>query len=110
MLYQDQRLRIARCGGFAGCTLKISGQVDAVNSAALSRILAEEGRECDGLVIDIGQVTFIDVSGLRVLAASRHAPPCRAHLHGMPSHVERLLTMVGRAQAIPGEASPEPLP
>ncbi|GGS56322.1 hypothetical protein GCM10010156_13620 [Planobispora rosea] len=93
VLYQDHQLRVVRCDQSAGRMLQVSGQIDAANSAALARILA--GADGDGAVVDIGRVTFVDVSGLRALVTSRESSPCWTHLRNTPPYVQRLLTVLG---------------
>ncbi|MBG0822955.1 STAS domain-containing protein [Planomonospora sp. ID91781] len=94
-LYGDQRLRIARYAGRSGHVLRLSGQIDAGNSAVLARVLNGHGA-CDaGTVIDVGQVSFIDVSGLRALLTCACPASHRVRLGDVPPHVQRLLTLLG---------------
>ncbi|GGK82332.1 hypothetical protein Ppa06_47530 [Planomonospora parontospora subsp. parontospora] len=94
-LYSDQRLRVARYAGRSGHVLRLSGQIDAGNSAVLARVLNGHGA-CDaGTVIDVGQVSFIDVSGLRALLTCARPASHRVRLGDVPPHVQRLLTLLG---------------
>ncbi|GGL29664.1 STAS domain-containing protein [Planomonospora parontospora] len=109
LLYSDQRLRVARYAGRSGHVLRLSGQIDAGNSAVLARVLSGHGA-CDaGTVIDVGQVSFIDVSGLRALLTCARPASHRVRLGDVPPHVQRLLTLLGWDDLCERGAWPEDL-
>ncbi|WP_449065816.1 STAS domain-containing protein [Planomonospora algeriensis] len=93
-LYDDRRLRIVRRAGRAGHVLRLSGQIDAGNSAVLAHVLNGAGAQDAGTVIDLGQVSFIDVAGLRALVTCTRPASHRVRLHDVPPHVQRLLTLL----------------
>ncbi|MFB4276560.1 MULTISPECIES: STAS domain-containing protein [unclassified Nonomuraea] len=95
LLYQDQQLRItvATAPGVPAVTL--IGEIDATNSSALAGALAS-CRQGTYIVVDTGELTFIDVSGLRVLVMPTVPPSERwIRLHNVTPYQRRLLRMMG---------------
>ena len=77
----------------------LSGEIDIATASAVRQVLAEAvGRAAVGVIVDLGEVTFIDASGLGVLAG---APSRARHLPGgirlvaVPARVLRLLALTG---------------
>lgn len=71
------------------------GEIDASNSHALAEALAgcRQGPYID---VDTAELTFIDVSGLRVLALPTLPPSQRwIRLHNVTPYQRRLLRMMG---------------
>ncbi|PZG21374.1 STAS domain-containing protein [Nonomuraea aridisoli] len=95
LLYQDEQLRVtvAMTPGVPAVTL--FGQIDASNSSALACALAA-CRTGPHIIVDIGRLTFVDVSGLRVLAMPTLPPSQRwIRLHNVTPYQERLLRIMG---------------
>ncbi|MBB5131470.1 anti-anti-sigma factor [Thermocatellispora tengchongensis] len=93
MLLDDGQLRVTRS---AGGTLTLHGEVDARNSAVLAGVLiAARTPPGTPLVVDLQGLTFIDMSGLRVLRPGPGRPglaPVR--LVNVPRLMRRLLDML----------------
>ena len=92
--------------------LRPRGEVDI---AAVTRLrpswlaLADAGRPV--LVVDLCDVTFIDVAGVGLLVALRnrqHAHGGRVHLRRVPVQVSRVLQLTGLAGVLPVEPAPQP--
>ncbi|MFD1539142.1 STAS domain-containing protein [Nonomuraea guangzhouensis] len=97
LLYEDGQLRVflrARCEVPA---LALRGEIDITNSWALAQTLAK-ARESGGthIVVDTSELTFIDLSGLRVLALPALDPGERwIHLRNLTPFQQRLLSLLG---------------
>ncbi|MFG2071382.1 anti-anti-sigma factor [Nonomuraea maritima] len=107
LLYRDEQLSITvtETPGIPAVTL--SGEVDATNSVALAGALAScrRGRH---VVVDTSRLTFIDVSGLRVLAMPALEPSQRwIRLHNVTPYQQRLLHLMGWSYQ-PTEPHPAP--
>jgi anti-anti-sigma factor len=81
---------------------RLSGELDMASAEVLQRALwsvAEEGR----LDLDIGDLTFIDSSGLRALVklSDRMNGAAPLVLSNVPTSIRRLLEIVG-LEALPG--------
>ena len=94
----DGELRIIRLGDPPW--LVVSGEIDEYSYNSLIRVLASVARDPGEIHIDLGDVEYCDVAGLRafvVLAAA----PCRGHggarvvLHKVPSHLVNVLHILG---------------
>ncbi|MFI7615993.1 anti-sigma factor antagonist [Nonomuraea terrae] len=95
LLYQDEQLRITVAMAPGVPTVTLFGQIDASNSPALASALAE-CRTGPHIVVDIGRLTFVDVSGLRVLALPALPPSQRwIRLHNVTPYQQRLLHIMG---------------
>jgi anti-anti-sigma factor len=99
-LYEDRQLRVTlACAGGAR-VIRLYGEVDATNSAELARALAaargvapERRPGGETLVVDVGRLSFIDLSGLYALAEfTRDAP---ARVRDVPPQLRRLLELLG---------------
>ncbi|MEO3808443.1 STAS domain-containing protein [Sphaerisporangium sp. B11E5] len=93
VLYEDGHLRIAWAeGGW----VRVTGEVDLSNSAALAAMLSRLSAEHGRLDVDVAGLRFVDLSGLRSLI---HTPALAdgspARLHNVPSHLRRLMTLLG---------------
>ncbi|WP_344859781.1 STAS domain-containing protein [Planomonospora alba] len=88
VLYADHRLRLTYRPAPGPALVRLSGEIDATNRAALEETLARAGYGGDRLLIDAGRLRFIDTGGMRLLArlwrtgAVRliHVPPCMRRL------------------------------
>ncbi|MEV1168204.1 STAS domain-containing protein [Nonomuraea sp. NPDC049784] len=78
--------------------LRVTGEIDYGNhrllAGALQRAIREGG---DEIHLDLGELAFIDVAGLRVIvtAAARLSPPRRLILDPISPVVRRLLAVTG---------------
>ena len=82
-------------GGTA--TVFIAGDLDLTTTPALARYLDQvRARQPRRLVIDLTQVTFVDVAAARLLAgATRPQPPGPAVLRGAGPEARRILALTG---------------
>ncbi|RVX45649.1 anti-anti-sigma factor [Nonomuraea polychroma] len=98
LLYQDEQLKIMVRQSSAAPeapAVSLIGEIDASNSRALAGALAS-CRQGTYIVVDTGKLTFIDVSGLRVLAMPTLPPSERwIRLHNVTPYQRRLLRMMG---------------
>jgi anti-anti-sigma factor len=92
--------------------LRPRGEIDI---AAVTRLrptwlaLADAGRPV--VVVDLREVTFMDVAGVGLLAAlwnRQHAHGGRVHLRQVPAQVTRVLQLTGLAEVLPVEPAPSP--
>lgn len=119
LLYQDKQLSITVTMGTVAPMVTLVGEVDATNSPALAEVLeryrprgrpdAQWAGYLDGhphrlnihrlatcVDVDTGGLTFIDVSGLRVLAMPALPAAQRwIRLHNVTACQRRLLRMMG---------------
>jgi Anti-anti-sigma regulatory factor (antagonist of anti-sigma factor) len=94
VIYQDVQLRVVRTGPRA---VAFHGEIDVSNSRAVAEALAlVRGTSSDAIVADLGGLTFVDVSGMRVLALPRLKVRDRwLWLCNIPPNLRRLLVMLG---------------
>ena len=101
----DGELRITRLGD--GPWLAVAGEIDEYSYTSLIRVLASVARDPGEIHVDLADVEYCDVAGLRafvVLAAA----PCRDQaglcrdqagprvvLHQVPSHLVNVLHILG---------------
>jgi len=94
----DGELRIIRRGDPPW--LVVAGEIDEYSYTSLIRVLASVAGDPGEIHIDLADVEYCDVAGLRafvVLAAA----PCRGHggvrvvLHKVPSHLVNVLHILG---------------
>ncbi|MFC5813952.1 STAS domain-containing protein [Nonomuraea harbinensis] len=94
LLYEDAQLRIiARSGSDA---VLLVGEVDVTNSSALERTLRSAWHGGEPLTVDTGALTFVDLSGLRVLVMPA-VPPGRRwiRLVNVTPFQRRLMGLMG---------------
>lgn len=95
LLYQDEQLKITVRATSEAPAVTLIGEIDATNSHALAGALAS-CRQGTYIVVDTGLLTFIDVSGLRVLVMPTLPPSQRwIRLHNVTPYQRRLLRMMG---------------
>ncbi|MCT9932004.1 STAS domain-containing protein [Planotetraspora sp. A-T 1434] len=93
MLYTDDRLTVWSA---TVRWVRLSGEIDLTNSEAVALVLADAQQGDDLVLVDVGQVTFIDLSGLRALALLPGTPPRRGiRLVNKPPFMRRLLRTLG---------------
>jgi anti-anti-sigma factor len=92
----------------------LRGEIDI---AAVTRLrptmlaLADAGRPL--VVVDLSDVTFMDVAGVGLLASlwnRQHAHGGSVHLRQVPAQVTRVLQLTGLAGLLPVEPAPAPRP
>ncbi|MEV0619736.1 STAS domain-containing protein [Nonomuraea sp. NPDC050404] len=95
LLYQDDQLTISLAAAPGVPAVALVGEIDASNSPALATALAG-CRQGGYIVVDTGALTFIDVSGLRVLVMPGLPPSQRwIRLRNVTPYQQRLLSMMG---------------
>lgn len=98
LLYQDRQLTIttaAPTGLPPVPAVALVGEIDATNSRAVAGAL-ESIRQGTYIVVDTGKLTFVDVSGLRMLAMPTVPPSERwIRLYNVTPYQRRLLRMMG---------------
>ena len=93
--------------------LRPSGEIDiaAVASLRTSWLALADERRPDVIVVDLSEVTFMDVAGAGLLVALRnrqHVHGGRVHLRRVPAQVARLLQLIGLSGSLPVEPAPPP--
>jgi anti-anti-sigma factor len=92
--------------------LRLCGEVDIAAATRLRPAwlaLAETGRPV--LIVDLSEVTFMDVAGVSLLVALRNrqlAHGGRVHLRRVPAQVTRVLQLTGLAEILQVEPAPAP--
>ena len=89
---------------------RLSGEVDVVVSeqfaaslaAALAAVLGAGTGGAAGCAISLDELRFIDLSGLRALAAAATAAGVRVELHGVPAVFWRYWYLAGFSEAVTG--------
>ncbi|MEU8321510.1 STAS domain-containing protein [Nonomuraea sp. NPDC048881] len=96
LLYQDGQLSITLRVVPGAPAVALSGEVDVTNSPALASTLSDSRGGSTYIVVDTGELTFVDLSGLRVLALPALPPDERwIRLRNVTPHLRRLLRMMG---------------
>jgi anti-anti-sigma factor len=77
--------------------LRISGEIDAWNVDAVRQALPAARREGGDLHLDVSQLLFCDVTGIRVIAATaiNLEEGRRVVLHGLDPRLQRVFRVVG---------------
>jgi anti-anti-sigma factor len=78
---------------------RLSGEVDAAVSDQFAASLAAAA-VADGCAISMDELRFIDISGMRVLAAAATAAGVRIELHGVPAVFWRYWYLAGFSEAV----------
>ncbi|MEV4218935.1 MULTISPECIES: STAS domain-containing protein [unclassified Nonomuraea] len=96
LLYQDQQLRIVVLAAPPDPAVSLCGEVDITNSPALARALALWRDGCPHLTVDTAALTFVDLSGIRVLALPALPPAERwIRLRNVTPCQRRMLELMG---------------
>lgn len=85
-------------------TLGVDGELDLATAAKLEEQLhAIEGTDADVILVDLGGLSFIDSTGIRVLlkAAARSRDDGRLALQGASPRIRRVLDLAGVAPLLP---------
>ena len=107
LVYADKQLIIRQTWQPPG--LAISGAIDLFNVDAFARSLNASLDGEGDLHIDLSQLEFCDVSGIRTFAAvaERVSGRRRLVLHGLPPQLQMVMTVVGWTD-LPGLVIGEP--
>jgi anti-anti-sigma factor len=94
-LYADKQLMVA-CTG-SPPTISFAGEIDASNSHSVSSSIATAMTPGNDLHVDVSQVMFCDISGIRAFVSVAEGLPAgrRLLLHGMPAALENVMRVVG---------------
>jgi len=83
--------------------LKLTGEIDATNAHLVERALREHARAGGPLHLDLSELSFCDVAGIRALVS--YAQPLEGDrkliLHGMPAQIEKVMNVMGWSE-LPG--------
>jgi len=95
LVYRDKQLLITRT--YAPEGLRISGVIDYYNVDSFARSLNSSLEGEGDLHIDLSELEFCDVSGIRALvsAAEQLNGRRRLVLHGLPAQLRTVMTAVG---------------
>jgi anti-anti-sigma factor len=85
--------------GEQGCNWRLSGEIDMAVASAFSAAFSAAAQE--SCVIDITAVKFIDVAGMRTIAAAIGAADIRVELRGARPALARCWQLVGFDQTVP---------
>jgi anti-anti-sigma regulatory factor len=94
-VYADKQLVVVRTTSPDG--LRFSGEIDASNSHAVGASITSAHLLERDLHVEIGNLLFCDISGIRAFVAAAEAMPKgrRLLLHGMPAQLETVINVVG---------------
>jgi anti-anti-sigma factor len=96
LIYQDGQLRITLRVSPGIPAIALIGEIDASNSLALAEALLGSRGGSTYIMVDTGELTFIDLSGLRVLVMPALPPAERwIRLHNVTPYQRRLMRMMG---------------
>jgi ABC-type transporter Mla MlaB component len=96
LVYDDGVLRIAPVSGPGpGPRYALAGEIDESTVSGLAGKLAEIAAGLDEVHLDLGELIFADLAGLRVIV--RLAADGQRHvvLHRLPPHLRAILGIVG---------------
>jgi anti-anti-sigma regulatory factor len=91
-VYDDGVLRISRSGD---TTLVLAGEIDEETYPALVSHLREVAVGAGEVHLDLSAVRYCDLSGLRAMIRLTDAGRRRVVLHGMPPHLDAVLSVLG---------------
>lgn len=94
-VYRDRQLVVDRTERPLG--LRFVGEIDLTNSGAISSALRHVLDGLANIHLDLRQLVFCDVSGIRALlnVAEAVGPDRRLLLHGLAPEIERVIRVVG---------------
>jgi anti-anti-sigma factor len=86
------KLVVTRTANPDGVGLSAAGEIDCASAPLLVADLDKAIADANGLIhIDLGEVTFMDCSGVHALLAARHSAPTRLRLGRLHPAVRRVL-------------------
>jgi anti-sigma B factor antagonist len=87
-------LVVTRTDTPGGVALSAAGEIDCASAPVLVADLDKAIADADGpILIDLGDVTFMDCSGVHALLAARHSAPTRLRLRRLHPAVRRVLEL-----------------
>ncbi|MBN6056796.1 STAS domain-containing protein, partial [Nonomuraea sp. RK-328] len=92
VLYADGLLRVTSADRPGAPGVALVGEVDRTNSSALARVLREAAGLGGSMVIDVARLSFVDVSGVRVLLGLVREGT--ATVSEVPAQLRRLLAIL----------------
>jgi anti-anti-sigma factor len=96
LLYEDEQLRVTLRATRPVPVVILTGEVDVTNSRALAHTLELSRQGSTHIDVDTGALTFIDLSGIRVLVLPTLPPAQRwIRLHNVTPSQRRLMELVG---------------
>jgi stage II sporulation protein AA (anti-sigma F factor antagonist) len=90
-------LVVARSDGAEGVRVTAAGEIDVASAPILAAELCAAIESGAAVVVDLGDVTFMDSSGLNALVMAHHAAPGRISLGSVHPNVRRVLEIAGVA-------------
>jgi anti-sigma B factor antagonist len=90
--------------------VRVHGELDIATAADLERTLVRPRKPGERVILDLAGLRFMDSTGLRVLMRARsEAKTGRWELfvRNVPANVQRLFTISGVQDAVPGEPPPD---
>lgn len=97
-VYADRQLVVSRTSSPAG--IKFIGEMDASNSHAVGSSIAAAMTPDQNLHVDVTDLQFCDISGIRALVAAAEGlnQGSQLLLHGMPPQLKTVIKVVGWSQ------------
>ncbi|MGP3960596.1 STAS domain-containing protein [Nonomuraea sp. 3N208] len=92
LLYADHLVRVTCTVTRGSALIRIIGDLDRTNSAGVLSTLEQVQRIDDRLVVDVGQVGFTDVTGIRALVS--FAEQGHARVRDTPCQMRRLMRLM----------------
>ncbi|MEV4220522.1 STAS domain-containing protein [Nonomuraea sp. NPDC049725] len=92
VLYVDHQLRITCTLTPESTVIRLAGEIDVTNRREAMSTLTQARRIDDQLIVDLGRVTFADISVVRALTA--FAADGAAHIRNVPAQIARLLDLL----------------
>jgi anti-anti-sigma factor len=92
VLYLDRHLRVTYSPTPPSALIRLIGELDTTNTLAVAETLTQVRAREDILIIDTGQLDFIDLASLRMLNGLCHDGLAR--LTNMPPHMLRLVHLL----------------
>ena len=83
--------------------LKLTGEIDAANAYLVGWALREHAPASGSMHVDLGELSFCDVSGIREIVSYAETldGDHRLVLHGVPLQIEKVMNVMGWAE-LPG--------
>jgi anti-anti-sigma factor len=99
--FSARRLVVSSTGSSLG--LKLSGEIDAANVELVEHALEQRRGLGASLHVDLSELVFCDVSGIRALVSFAQAleGEQRLLLHAMPAQIEKVMNVLGWSE-LPG--------
>jgi anti-sigma B factor antagonist len=105
MVITDGLLEIRRSAAAETCLIQLAGELDLANSDSLERtIRAVEKERPSAIVLDLGELTFIDSTGIQLLVQAACRAEANGHrlgMTGVSGQVGRVFRLSGMGSALP---------